>query len=94
MKEIKVKRNQTIFDVALEQYGTCEAVGEIMANNPGLRNDPKALTGIGIDALQEEGFYIDVALERNMTVLIDAESKLIDANTVKGIENEITNFDL
>ena len=43
MKTITVKARQTVYDIALEQYGTCEAVGEILALNPDVGNDPAAL---------------------------------------------------
>ena len=30
MKIVKVKENQTVFDILVEQYGTCEALAEFL----------------------------------------------------------------
>ncbi len=96
MKTIKAKQNQTIYDVALEQYGNAEAVGEIMVNNPNLRNDPVALAALGINAIVDTGFYIDVALLPGMAMLInDTDSPLMRPAILKEIaDEEITTFDL
>ena len=48
MTTATVKARQTVYDIALEQYGTCEAVGEILALNPQIANDPEALVQLGI----------------------------------------------
>ncbi len=96
MKTIKAKQNQTVYDVALEQYGNVEAVGEIMVNNPGLRNDPAALAALGINALEDNGFYIDVALLPGVAIVInDTDSPLMRPAVLKElIDEEITTFDL
>ena len=94
MKKISVKRNQTIFDIAIEQYGTAEAVEEIISNNPDLKNDSGALVAMGIDPLYDNGFYFDVAIMPGTTVKIDTNSRLIRSNTIREINNEITTFDL
>lgn len=94
MKIIKPKKNQTIFDFALEQYGTCEAIGEIIANNPNLFNDPTALSAIGINAACNNAFYIDVAVSQDCSVLIDTDSTLIQFSVVKNIETDITTFNV
>ena len=49
MKKVTAKANQTIYDVAIEQYGTCEAVGKLMQDNPGMENDLQAITEAGIE---------------------------------------------
>ena len=36
MKTVTVKPNQTVFDILVEQYGTCEALAELLENNPNL----------------------------------------------------------
>jgi len=92
MKTIAVKPNQTIFDVALEQYGNAEAVNEVIANNPELKNDPKALIALGIDSLYDNNYYFDVAIMPDMLVKIDTNSKLIRPNTMREINNEITTY--
>ena len=40
MKTVTVKPNQTVFDILVEQYGTCEVLAEFLENNPDLENDP------------------------------------------------------
>lgn len=94
MKTISVKRNQTLFDVALERYGTLEALGEILRNNPGLTNDAGALAALGIDAVNSSDFYPDVMLEAGQSVAIDTDSGTIRSGIVKQIIQDITTFDL
>lgn len=94
MKTIRPKQNQTIFDIALEQYGTCEAIGEIMGNNPALFNDPAALSALGINAAGNRAFYIDAAVSEDCIVLIDTDSPLIQSSVIKNIETDITTFNL
>ena len=40
MKTVTVKPNQTVFDILVGQYGTCEALAEFLENNPGQTNGP------------------------------------------------------
>ena len=94
MKTINVKPNQTIFDIAIEQYGTAEAVSEIIDNNPELENDPDALVALGVDPIYDKGFYFDVAIMPDIAVKTDKNSKLIRDNTIRELNNEITTFDL
>ncbi len=96
MKTIKVKQNQTVYDIALEQYGNVEAIGEIMVNNPDLRNDPAALTALGINAIEDDGFYIDVSLLPGSAVQINnTDSPLMRPAVLKElVGEEITTFDL
>ncbi len=96
MKTVKAKQNQTIYDVALEQYGNVEAVGEIMVNNPDLRNDPAALAALGINALADTGFYIDASLSPGAAILInDTDSPLMRPAVLKELAGEeMTTFDL
>ena len=56
MTTATVKARQTVYDIALEQYGTCEAVGEILALNPQIANDPEALVQLGSTASAKRGF--------------------------------------
>lgn len=94
MKTVKAKDKQTIMDVALEQYGTLEAVGEILANNPGLINDAHSLAALGIDAASTSDFYPDVMLEAGQSIEIDDSSELIRSNVLRQINSDITTFDL
>ena len=43
MKTIEVENDQLLLDIALQQYGTAEAISEIIFNNPDLKNDPSAV---------------------------------------------------
>jgi FMN phosphatase YigB (HAD superfamily) len=95
MKTVKAKPNQTIYDVALEQYGNDEAVAEIMASNPDLRNDPAALAALGINAIEDDGFYMDTALLAGSEIRIDTDSPLMRPLVLKELAGEeITTFDL
>nr|DAN20593.1 MAG TPA: hypothetical protein [Caudoviricetes sp.] len=94
MKKITVKENQTIYDIAIEQYGTCEAVGEILFDNSELLNDEQAKRDLGIDPINDKAFYFDIALKRGYTLLIDTDSCLVKKNILRDIMNkEITTFD-
>jgi phage tail protein X len=95
MKTVKAKQNQTIYDVALEQYGNVEAVAEIMTNNPGLRNDPAALAALGINAIEDDGFYMDASLLVGYAIQIYTDSPLMRPLVLKElVGEEITTFDL
>lgn len=94
MKKVTVKRNQTIYDIAVEQYGTCEALPEIITNNPGLENDEQAKISLGIDASKDKDFYFDLALKPGSTVMIDTDSRSLKKNIIREINSkEITTFD-
>lgn len=95
MKKVTVKRNQTVYDIAVEQYGTCEAITEIIANNPNLDNDEQAKIRMGIDASKDKDFYFDLPLKQGSIVLIDTDSRLLKKNIIREITGkEITTFDL
>jgi len=93
MKRIKAKPRQTVFDIALEQYGTADAVEEILRNNSVLVNDPAALIALGIEAIGQTDFYPDIALAPGSVVLIDGNSLLRQPNTLKELTDDITTFD-
>lgn len=92
MKTVTVKPNQTIFDITCEQYGTCEAVQEILRLNPGIRNDPAALAALGVDYLAGDVFYIDVPVAVDFPLQIDTDSRTIKTSVTKEINTEITTF--
>lgn len=95
MKTIKTVQNQTLFDVAVKHYGTCDAVAELLADNPGLRNDPAALAAVGVDYVADGGFYLDAALLPGQEIAIDTGSPTLRRNVVKELRNkEINTFDL
>ncbi len=89
MKTIEVKDEQLLLDIALQHYGTAEAIGEIVSNNPGLRNEPSAVVSAG----RELGpFYPDIKLKTGLSVNIDEESRLMKKTIVKKIETDITTY--
>lgn len=91
MTTIKTEANQTVFDMAVQHYGTTEAVAEIMSLNT-LVNDPHALADAGIDT--SEVFYPDIALKTGLTVVIDDNSALRNRNTLKELDSRtITTYD-
>ena len=93
MKTIKTLKNQTLYDIATMHYGTCEAVGELLMNNPDLINDPTAMAEQNIDYVNDNGFYPDIALLAGQRVMIDTQSPNMNRNMVKEIYNEITTYD-
>lgn len=89
MKTIKVKDNQILLDIALQYYGTAEAIAEILVNNPGIKNDPHAL----VDSGRPLGsFYPDMKLETGSSLLIDDDSRQVKKMVVNKIENDITTY--
>lgn len=94
MKKITVKPNQTVYDIAVSEYGTCEAVAEIITNNPDLSNDERAKVSTGIDPVSDKSLYFDLALKPGSTVLIDTDSRMINKNILREINKEVTTFDL
>lgn len=93
--KVKTVRNQTIFDVAVKHCGTCDAVAELLDNNPGLRNDPAALAALGVDYVTDGGFYVDAALLPGQEVVIDTDSQTLKQDIAKELKNkEINTFDL
>lgn len=94
MKTVKANQNQTIYDLAVKWYGTTEAVAEIAANNPGLKNDPAALAALGIDYINDNGFYFDAPLIPGSAVSIDTDSPLLLQSVVRELTGrEINTFD-
>ena len=90
MKTVTVKPNQTIFDILVEQYGTCEALAEFLENNPDLENDP----GTDKRAVPESEriFRFDLPLKVSSTVLISTDSRQIKTSVIREINTEVTTF--
>lgn len=90
MKTVTVKPNQTIFDILVEQYGTCEALAELLENNPNLENEPGA-DGRAIPEA-ERIFRLDLPLKDGSTVLISTDSRQIKTSVIREINTEVTTF--
>ena len=92
---IRATANQTIYDVAVKYYGTTDAVGELLALNPDLRNDPAALAALGIDYLADDSFFPDVALAPGLTVTIATGSSLLRQEVARQLRSrEINTFNI
>lgn len=78
MIQIRTIENQTVFDLAKQYYGTIEAVSEIIKNNDNLCNN---------DLYEYE---LNCPLKPGLEIMIDNESKLRDANTLRKINKNIT----
>lgn len=94
MQTITVKQNQTIYDIAVQYYGTLDAVAEILNNNPGIQNDKNALVAVGVDYLADSNFFLDIAVEPGFKLLIDNSSNVLNNNIIKEIDTDITTFNL
>lgn len=92
MERITVKPNQTVFDIALEQHSNAEAAGEILVNNPDLQNDPTALSALGINILDDDGFYADAALMAGQRININTQSAYTRPNIAKELIKDITTY--
>lgn len=90
MKTVTVKPNQTVFDILVGQYGTCEALAEFLENNPDLENEP------GTDGrdvpVAERIFRFDLPLKEGSTVLINTDSRQIKTSVIQEINTEVTTF--
>ena len=85
MKQIKVKPNQTLFDISIEQYGTCEAIEELILLNPNITNKRrKEDVVIGKKAYFD--FYIDCAVAEGTMVTINPNSELRHLSVIKELQ--------
>jgi len=82
MGTVTTENNQTLFDLAVQYYGTVEAAGEILSLNPDIRNDPK---GNNVDI---SDFYFDLPIVAGSRLIIDEKSPLMKKNTVKELQKE------
>lgn len=94
MKTIKIEHNQSLRDIAIANYGTLEAIGELLEiNGERLKNDRAALVAIGVDYLADNAFYVDVALEVGSMIEIDDQSKLKKQNITRELTTPQTKYD-
>ncbi len=92
MKTVTARDNQTIYDVAVQYYGTPEAAGLVLRDNPTLVNDTKAMALLGI--VDTDNFYVDIAIRPGIAVNIDDDSRMRRDNTLKELGGRvITTFD-
>lgn len=92
MKTVTVRDNQTIYDLAVQYYGTAEAAGLVLKDNPTLANDAKAMAALGIT--DTDNFYADIAIKPGIIVNIDDDNRMRRDNTLKELGGRvITTFD-
>ena len=82
MTTIQTEDNQTIFDLAVQHYGTVEAIGEILRLNPDMKNDAK---GYNVDI---PDFHFDLPIAAGSRIIIDEKSTLMKKNTIKELQKE------
>ncbi|MFR9574303.1 MAG: hypothetical protein SNG79_01425 [Rikenellaceae bacterium] len=89
MNKITVVDNQTVLDIAMQYYGTPEAVGEILTNNPDIENDEQSLIDLGRDL---DDFHPDIKLSVGSQIYIDDDSLTMIKTTVKKITDDVTTY--
>lgn len=93
MNEIIIQPNQTIYDIAVQYYGTVEAVAEICLNNRQIINDEQALIASGIESVGNNDFYLDMPIAPGTKLLIDTDSRLSKKDVLRTLNNrEITTY--
>lgn len=93
MKTIETEPNQTLFDLAIQHYGTLEALAELLELNPVLENDPEALVANGINTLDNVVFRMDLALKPGLLLHVDDNSKRMDSKIAAKIDNPVTTYE-
>ena len=93
MKTITVEPNQTIFDLAVQYYGTTEGINEILGNNT-LENDDTSKIAAGIDPVSDKNFYVDLPVKPGTTIIINTGSKLVKNSVTRDITTSVTTFNL
>lgn len=88
--KIKVEPNQTIYDIAVQYYGTCEAIGEIARLNPILINEFRGQSPL----LDTSLFYLDLPLKVGSEIKIDENSELHNRNITKQLTSPITTYQI
>lgn len=94
MSSVATVDNQTIYDVCLMAYGTVEALAEVLALNPELKNDGRAKVAVGIDPIGDTSFYLDLPLERGTVVVVNTDSPMINGNVIKELLQPVITFNL
>lgn len=93
MKQIVTKPRQTIYDIATQEYGTIEAVRELLILNPMLKNNPAAQASHGIDYIQITDFFPDMELAHGIVVNINDQSPLVQQSITHDLSyTEITTY--
>jgi len=82
MKTIQTENNQTVYDIAVQYYGTVEAVREILSFNPDIRNDAKS------NNMDVSDFHFDLPVVAGSKLIIDEKSLMMKKNIIKELQKE------
>lgn len=99
MKQIEVLSEQTLFDLAAQEYGSIEGVWKIMEDNPDLQFDYTARytdeTGEGYPVNENmelsDSSLVDISapLVPGQLINIDLDFEGIDKNVLKNLQGQI-----
>ena len=67
-KNVTITNNQTLFDVALQLYGSAEAIFDVIANNSNVENLETDLTGLTINYEINNTFAQKYYINKGITV--------------------------
>lgn len=93
MRTIKSLKNQTLWDIAIQYYGSAEAVNELLELNPQLQNDLSSVINSGY-IVDSTMFYIELPLKEGSSIKIDEDSFWVRRDVLKEIEEDIITFNL
>lgn len=88
MKIVQTVKNQTIFDIAVQEYGNAAAWEEILNLNPGLKNDYSSALAAQILYYPEE-FDLAFPIMEGTKVFIETESDLANAKYLREIASKV-----
>ncbi|MEG1499378.1 MAG: hypothetical protein RRX93_07860 [Bacteroidales bacterium] len=89
-----VEPNQTIYDLALQHYGTVAGIVDILSYNPDLKNDKLALSTLGIDTVKDNDFYFDAPVEIGFPLKINKDSKYGIPTITREFNAPITTYNI
>jgi hypothetical protein len=93
MRTIVTVKNQTIFDIAVQEYGSISAWEEILKLNPGLRNDYSSALEAGVLYYPDE-FDFAYPITEGSKIIVDNESPLINSNYLRELNSRtVISFD-
>jgi hypothetical protein len=92
MGTIVTVKNQTLIDIAVQEYGNASAWEEILDLNPSIRNDYSSALEAGITYYPDE-FDIAFPIEEGFRVQVDEQSSLVRMNNLRELgSSEIISF--
>lgn len=88
MKQITTVKSQTVFDLAVQEYGNMEAVFEIINNNPELIGMNDYPDGHSVDETID--FDMSFPIKPGVKILIDETSALYNTVIIKQLSKVIS----